>query len=346
MQGCCTAVRSAEGEQTQPRLLPIDPTLTYRVYTCPCPRRALLDVGQNARKEWVLREHTLTRDEREEINLIAQALIAGQAHQDQVAFRPTLTAPDLHSDRMVSAFMAAHQLSLQVVKQVLAGNTQVAQDLALRANAADHAYQSHARVLRRDNRAQQQTGRYKNAKLFWLDLPVRHGDQDRLVAVPRFTFAFLGVYNEEERRYRVENSADIERASGLEVGEDGWRQLMDLLTRFEVKPDQKENPAEPIWFDDRGTLTLRRHIRLRFPRALVALEALRRTLTPALMRRPKQEDESYWRSYALHDPLWVYDALGTDPDRQRPNNRVHSTYYPLLVPSACDYTGVSFGSQI
>jgi hypothetical protein len=310
VRGCCTAVSTAQGEQARPRLLPIDPSLAYRVYTCPCPRRALLDVGRTARKEWVLREHTPTRDEREEINLIAQALIAGQAHADRAPWRPTLTAPDPHSDHMTRAFMAAHQLSLQVVKQVLAGNPQAAHDLALRANAADHAYGSHARVLRRERRAEQHSGRYKNAELFWLDIPVRHGAAGQLVAVSRFTFAFMAVFNEAQGRFLVENAADIERASGLEVGEDGWTQLMNLLTRFEAKPGQKEDPAEPIWFDDRGTLTLRRHIRLRFPRAVTALEALRRTLTPAPMQRPQQE-QAHWRGYELAEPDWVRDSLHT-----------------------------------
>lgn len=57
-----------------------------------------------------------------------------------------------------------------------------------------------------------------------------------------------------------------------------------LLTRFgpdgegQGKPGEKVDVRALIYREDRGSLALRQHVQQRYPRALHALEALRRTL--------------------------------------------------------------------
>ena len=88
------------------------------------------------------------------------------------------------------------------------------------------------------------------------------------------------MYDEKGGSFVMANAEDIERMAGLQVGADGWRQLLALLTRFEDKPGRKADAASLVYVENGGFLELRRHVRDRFPRAVLALEALRRTLAP------------------------------------------------------------------
>lgn len=304
---CKTTVRQGKSTTHEPHLLPINPALTDQPYLCPCPRRETLTVGRTARGTWTLQPWTPGRDAREEINAIAHALVAGQVHPDRRHREHADTAPDPSAQRMEEAFRVSERLSRQSCAALLAGHPQEALELAEQHNAALYAYKLHARTYRRQRRETFRTGRWHHGEVYWLDL-VAHvraapgtGTASATHALPkirlpqahRFEFEFLAVYDEQTGQLRVENGPDIERESGVVVGDDGWQQLIDLLSRIDPDQDQHEKPGakadltQLIYRDDRGTLTLRAHIATRYPRAVVALEALRRTLVSPERRKAR-----------------------------------------------------------
>lgn len=314
VQGCGTTLREdAAGPAVgcAPRDLPIEPSRAYQPYTCPCPRRALLAVGRTAAKGWTLREHRPTRDEREEINLIAHALVTGHGRRDHARHRPVNTAAHPTSAEMDQAFRVSHSLAMQVVAQVLAGHPQRARELAEQATAADYAHSLHRRAYRREHRLDLREGRWQNADEFWIDVhtpDAQHPGQPGFSL--RLVLHFLALWNEEEARWDVDGAEEIERRAGVEPGEDGWRALMALLVYLRSETVNEERPGKRgpkvdthhLIYRAHGTsLLLRDPVRDRFPRAVLALEALRRTLAP--LPAPGQLQET------VEEPDWVADLL-------------------------------------
>ncbi|SMB85467.1 hypothetical protein [Deinococcus hopiensis] len=281
VKGCATTVREGGATACQPRELPIDPSRADQPYVCPCERRALLVVGRTGRKSWTLREYVPDQDARQEINQIMHALVMGQAKEDRVYHARLDTSADPTESRMLQAGQASYHLGRQVWTLLLQGHLQAALDMAEQANTADYAYQLHARASRRQHKEKVREGRWKNAGRFYIEQevqPRRDGQLEGQSVTHRFVFDFVAVYDETGGTHVMANAEKIERMSGVMVGTDGWRQLIALLTRFENKPGTKADAQTLIYEWVRDSLVLRRHIRDPFPRAALALEALRRTL--------------------------------------------------------------------
>ncbi|RJF74943.1 hypothetical protein D3875_02810 [Deinococcus cavernae] len=287
--GCGLKVKDAQTRLTshQRHVLPINPALADRPYLCPCPRQATLTVGRTARRTWVLREWKPDRDAREEINLIAQALVAGQTYADRRHSRRPDTSADATSGRLGEAGRTMISLDIRARRALLDGKVQLALEYAERAEAAHHAHQLHQRTYRRHRREDIQGGRWHNAERFYIDLPVPQGKTERQGAQRpplhvRQVFDFLAIYDEQSGKLVVENGPEIELVSGVEVGVDGWAQLISLLSRLDPEGDKsgvKPDLGHLIYREADGHLKLRASLG-RFPRALMALEALRRTLRP------------------------------------------------------------------
>ncbi|MBZ9715294.1 hypothetical protein [Deinococcus multiflagellatus] len=308
----------------------MDASRAAQVLVCPCEQRSPLTLTRSARGQWGLAELRPLPEHREAHNLIARALMTGQVYRDRTARRPVDRAPDAPSAQMVEAYQASYSVAVQACTALSQGLVADSRRLAERALALHAAYQAHARTVARRRTADVKTGRWHNGECFWVELAVPDPAQPDAGPVRRrFTFPFLAVWGtaltlpegRERRGDEAEiqqgshtlallNGPDIERASGLPVGPDGWRQLLDLLTRFESgKPGQAPDPLELVWYSESGKLTLRRHIRQRYPRAVLALEALRRVLTPV---QPASRDQDL--AFELDDePEWVADAL-SPPD--------------------------------
>lgn len=233
VQGCGTTLRAAAAGPVlgcAARELLIEPSRAYQPYVCPCPRRALLTVGRTERKGWTLREHKPTRDGREEINLLARALVTGHSRRDATQYRPTNTAAHPTSAEMEQAFRVTRSLALQVVAQVLAGHPQRARELAEQANAADYAHSLHRRAYRREHRLDLREGRWQNAEEFWIDTHTPDAENPGQPGFSlRLVLHFLALWNEEDARWEVDGAEEIERRAGISVGADGWRSLMELL---------------------------------------------------------------------------------------------------------------------
>jgi len=331
VQGCGTTVQDGTRTTCEPRELPIDAPRADQPYTCPCPRRALLSVGQT-RHGWVLREYVSDRDAREEINLIVHALVAGQTADRERPHQRTDTAPDPTGERMARAFMVSHRLALEAVRWLLQGHPQAALEAAEKAKAADTAYRIHHLTFQRQRREVVRAGRrWKDASCFYVDLPVTlktrvgapaTGENGKAVSPVhhRTTFEFIAVWDEQGRDFVVANAEEIERQSGIEVGADGWRQLIALLTRMESKPGVSTDALVFRPNHEGTTLTLRPQIRDRYSRALVALEALRQTLVLDAQKRSPQEAEDW----LYGEPDWVQDFLGREAEM------VEDTAYVLL----------------
>ncbi|MBZ9715510.1 hypothetical protein [Deinococcus multiflagellatus] len=315
----------------QPRELPISATLATRPFTCTCERRAVLELARTGRGQWKVQELQTTPVQREAHNLIAHALFMGQVERNRTERRPTVRAADPSSANMVEAFQNAHHHFRQAALQLVQGHIAAAQREAERALAADAAYQAHARVVARQRTGGVRTGRWQNGETFWLMLPVpppgQFGAPPQPPVPTRFRFQFLAVWGTAlappaegsavatvgSNTVEVLNGPDIERQSGVPVGPDGWRQLIGLLTRFEGgKPGQAPDPLELIWRSEDGKLKLRQHIKTRYPRAVLALEALRRTLVPAPVYKGRDlpwSDEQ--------EPSWVQDMLAIRDTNKR-----------------------------
>lgn len=326
VQGCGTTLReNAAGPVVgcAARDLLIEPSRAYQPYTCPCPRRALLAVGRTAAKGWTLREHRPTRDEREEINLLAHALVTGHGRRDHARRRPVNTAAHPTSAEMDQAFRVSHSLAMQVVAQVLAGHPQRARELAEQATAADYAHSLHRRTYRREHRLDLREGRWQDADEFWIDVHTPDREHPGQAGFSlRLVLHFLALWNEEEARWDVDGAEEIERRAGVEVDEDGWRSLMALLVYLRSEAVNEERPGKRgpkvdthhLIYRAHGTsLLLRDPVRDRFPRAVLALEALRRTLAP--LPAPRQVPEVFEA-----EPDWVMDLL-TNSDTPAPAKR-------------------------
>lgn len=310
-------IRDGQGQPVgcAARELPIQANLAYDTYTCPCPRRALLDVGLTVDKRWVLREHKPTQDQRREINMIAHALVTGQARdKGRPPRRQINKAPHAISDHMGRAHLAAYRLFRQANQYLLADDFQRAKELAEQAAAADHAYQLHERAYRREERLDIHEAAWHHAERFFIQFDPPQGKSKQPVSAepgyhPTFTFRMLALWAEERGRWEVVNAAEIELHSGLEVGADGWRALMDLLVylRGEVvndepssKPGAKVDTRALIYRLNKGTLVPRSFVQRKHRRALDALEALRRTL--AHEGNPPREE--------VAEPEWLTELLG------------------------------------
>lgn len=322
---CRTTVRHADHSTThEPRQLPINPGLADRPYTCPCDRAATLSVGRTARGDWTLRPWTPFRDDREEINLIAHALVTGQTYQDRRWNAAVNTAPDATTGRMTEAGATMMRLDRDVRLALQAGHLQRAFELAEQASAAEYSYKLHSRTYRRHRREHQESGRWHNAEWFWiaLSVPARSDGAPERDIVQRFLFNLIAVYDEETGSPVVANADDIERETGIPVGPDGWSQLMEFLGRIDPagtggKPGQAPDLHQLVYREDRGRLTPRRHVAERYPRALVALEALRRTLIPD--RGPAGDRSPALARPPLPTPDWA-EKIAVDTDAHNPDN--------------------------
>lgn len=341
VRGCGAVVRRAgeSAEHLEPHQIQITANRATHPFPCVCPRAALLEAGRTSAGEWTLAEVRPSQEHREHHNLIAHALVTGQAFRDRAGYSPTNRAADPNSAGMVDAFMAGHNAAIQACVALSTGRVADAQRLAERALAANAAYQGHARAVKRARRADAQVGRWHNAERFWIKLPVTvpavPGQPPAAPVLRRFQFEFLAVWGTAltlpgtadragestvqrgSNSLTVLNGPDIERDSGIQVGVDGWRQLIDLLTRFDDpgKSGKAPDPLELVWHRDGEGLSLRRHIKQRYPRAVHALEALRRTLTPVPERQKGRGDEPdiHWEAKT---PQWVYDAISDPIERE------------------------------
>ena len=341
VRGCGAVVRRAGESATalEPHQIQITANRATHPFPCACPRTALLEAGRTSAGEWTLAEVRPSQEHREHHNLIAHALVTGQAFRDRAGYSPTNRAADPNSAGMVDAFMASHNAALQACVALSTGRVADAQRLAERALAANAAYQGHARAVKRARRADARVGRWHNAERFWIKLPVTiptaPGQPPAPPVLRRFQFDLLAVWStalvppgEADRAgestvqrggnsLTVLNGPDIERDSGIPVGVDGWRQLIDLLTRFDDpgKSGRAPDPLELVWHRDGEGLSLRRHIKQRYPRAVHALEALRRTLTPVPEREKGRRDDkdAHWE---VQTPQWVYDAISDPIERE------------------------------
>ncbi|GGO39414.1 hypothetical protein GCM10008949_47520 [Deinococcus humi] len=156
-------------------------------------------------------------------------------------------------------------------------------------------------------------GRCHNAKHFYIALPVpppaTESGNAQSPLVRRYDFRLIAVYDERGGQLRVENAADIERENGIDVGADGWRQLIALLPRFgpdgegQGKPGEKAGVRVLIYREDRGGLALYPHVQQRYRRALHTLEALQRTV-----REGRREGEALRETPGTAE--WLNEVLG------------------------------------
>lgn len=263
------------------RELPIDPALADLPYDCSCPRKAELHVGRDA-DHWVLLPPVSEAEKKETINRIAHALFTGQGYRE-TRHQPTLTAADHNSGRMTEAFRTFHALAAQSAHALLAGDAAQALELARRAHAAERAYQTHERRYRLARREYQKTGRWHDTETFWIEQPDPYATGHPL---RRYTFRLLALWREDGAELEVVNGHEVALDSGVEVEPEAWSQLVRLLTRVETKPGSKVDPLELIYRSDRGHLVLRGHIKQHYPKAVAALDALRRSLRLELRDSP------------------------------------------------------------
>lgn len=316
------------------RELPIDPSLGYDTYTCPCPRRELLDVGLTRDKRYVLRSHRPNADAKHEINLIAHALVTGQARDHA---QPTKRRPDTGADPasagMFRAHMAAHRLYREAANLAYAGQHKKATLVTDRARAAERAYDLHAARYARATAEETHEAVWHSAERFYIEkLSTKVVSRARKLAAPAlrltalqlttFTFPFLALWDEEKGVWDVANSGVLEVVSGLEVGEEGWRDLMGLLVylRGETvngedsgKRGKKADERHLIYRTNGVQIRPRLFIAKRFPRALIALEAVRRSLS---LEQPKAKKQALpqWARSVEDQPDWANAQV---VDRQR-----------------------------
>lgn len=289
--------------------LPIDPAQADQPYLCPCPRRVRQEVFLDQRQgepRWKLRAEALTlrpsKDAKEEYNLIAHALVSGQVLRE--GRRRVDTAPSESATRQSEAFLEAYRHFRQAALLLARGHAVAALDYAERGLAAEVAYDIHTSALRRELHQHQQGTLWQGGRVFWVDLPVRTAEGE--MPPMRFSFEFLAVEGATE--IEVLNGEDIERDSGVNVGVDGWRDLVRLLTRVEAKPGVESDPRYLIY---RPQGELRPHAR-RYPRALIALEALRRSMKPLVKRQDQDAALAEWYGNweaMSSEPEWVHDLL-------------------------------------
>lgn len=332
--------------------LPIDPAQADQPYTCPCERRAELEVHLRGAgtddPAWELVDPLsplrLPHDVREVHNLIAHALVAGQVTRD-ARTRPRTqvgTAANEHAQRESGAFLAAYREMREACVLLTMGHPVAAHDHATRGLAAAVAYEAHASALRREDRQLRAETLWQGGGTFYVDVPLtpevhlldagKVGPQ--VVELPRFQrmeFDFVAI--EGAREIEVVDGEATELLSGIRVGADGWRDLVRLLTRLEVKPGTDVDTQHLIYRPDHGTLQLRRHVRERYPRAVVALEALRQTLRPQVQPQGLTQATQDWFGSAAGyqhraEPDWVRDALAapTVPAEPGPDRPPESRY--------------------
>lgn len=320
------------------RELPIDPSLGYDTYTCPCDRRCLLDVGLTKTKQYVLREHKASQGERHEINLIAHALVTGQAlSQAQPTRRLAYSEADPASDHMARAHLSAFNLYRETAKLLSLGHYQRALETADRARAAERAYDLHARNYAKASPEEIHEAVWHDADRYFIELHdaqviKKPKDKDgpyTALKLTRLEFPFLALWDEENSTWDVANGPMLELISGLEVGEDGWRDLMGLLVYLrgeEVngeksgKPGRKADALHLIYRENEGHLKPL-PVTKRFPRALLALEALRRSLNINPQRIQRDTPVPEWVKQDDWLPDWAEDQLDDGkPQRRRPRN--------------------------
>ncbi|MFC3833485.1 hypothetical protein [Deinococcus rufus] len=314
--GCGLRVtRPGQAARLECRTIPVTALDGGTTLTCPCQRHAPLRVVRR-RTGLALSVLEFGRDARAEHNLIAHALVSGQGHAERGRRHRLDRAADPDSGDFDLAWRETDRLQAQVVEHLLAGRLQAAVEVAEQAAAARDRRDALGRRLTRRHRRVEREQAWHDMTRFWIRIPVPvttpPGERDEPPLTPQFTFTFVALWDQDNRELEVANGEEIEAAAGLTVGADGWRALIRLLTRWESAPGRDPDPHALIWRDDRGTLTLREHVRRHYPRAVVALEALRLTLTPD-QRRPRGAAPEPHPDWAGDAPPWVLDAAPADP---------------------------------
>ncbi|GAA4002256.1 hypothetical protein GCM10022631_11150 [Deinococcus rubellus] len=307
------------------RELPVTPDSAHLSTHCLCPKRTRLQLGLSTTGRWVLRLQAYDQEERAEHNAIMHALISGQVTSKSHRRQRFDNAADATTADLVDAANARTGAANEMERYLLSGNLDRAVEAAERYAACRVAVTLLTRNYKSQRRREaDRSGLWHHSAEFYIEQP-----GERLANV-RLTFAFEAMYvndsitvTSEENGQRVTGEVDahgttlrvvnartIEVDSGVMVGDEGWRQLIRLLQRTEEgKPGKPADPRALIWrHNARKELELRPYVKTYYPQAVVALEALRRTLrvAPMLKEGPQEAQQGeFW-------PEWVLDGQPED----------------------------------
>lgn len=226
----------------------------------------------------------LTAEAKREINLIARAVSREYIVPEDRPEEPEPRQPRRDSLEALmrqegrAAFAAARQCAMAQ----LAGNAELASAYAHEFAEHDARYADARRFLDREP-ARQRTGRVHRGVIYEIREPQcdEHGD---LVGHTRRFFNLVLVWDKRGSGIQVANSVEIEERSGIDVGEDGWRDFVRWVEHHDKRlaGAARGRPADPralVFRDHSGGLETRRSILDTYPGALRAFEALRHTLT-------------------------------------------------------------------
>jgi len=273
------------------RRLDVDPAQTHQLLLCPCDRRARLGIGLSGTGQWVAREMRYSQDERQEHNLIARAIVQGQGIGQRGGFAKAPTAPDANSATMADAYLAMVGAARATVMRVLLGQMDAALVEAERSNAADSAYRLAAQRYGASVKKTMHSGRWHDTSEYWVT-----------VNEVNFRFSLEGMWSEAGDVVVIANATELENLSGVPVGPGGWEHLVHLLNRVVLDSGSGPSPdiEHLIWRprrDDKEKFELRPTVKQHYSGAVVALEALRRTLRPEFQapeeRTRREEAEAY-----------------------------------------------------
>lgn len=241
---------------------------------------------------------TFRRVDRHEHNLIARALLKGKVLPDAPDIEPEdlagPTQPKGHraTERMIDVHRAWTRTMRDVTRvlehlqpdAMTPEAARAALDAAVTrvrdARRLEAAFKAAARAVAKDRKVEHHTGRYIDGETFYVHLPVSDDpDAERL----QFLFDLIILWADNGVDLVVANARELEVLSGVDVGEEGWRDLVDWLewARGPREGRQPDDDRQLVWRDNGQSLVLRDHVRRLYPALPRALEALRATLRVA-----------------------------------------------------------------
>lgn len=239
--------------------------------------------------------HRITQDARAEINWLAQSIHRRHFVEPKKHERPSdrpledlkRSQPNSSADAgsIRENWLGSYSDAMQACKAMSRGAWEEAGHYALLALRKQSDYRR-ASIRLEQTVVRTSVGRFFNGEL----LSVRHYhpcDDPRLnAAFEQWYVRLVLVWAEDGVSLTVANSAQLEAESGIEVGPDGWGDLVRWIHDLTETLDGKRRGRRMnddreliyLWREDEERFVLRRPIYARYPALPRAFEALRRAM--------------------------------------------------------------------